>query len=148
MESDASTDVADEEEDVDFAACSGPYELESRTVNLFQSALLVRSDLMAVRESMTWPPSPAVYITEDAVDFTIPITLYNLLAWIIAGDKMHDTPIANDGRKVKVANEEEHRRILLIAQDILYCTRKGHLKPPKHVVLGMVVHHLTRSKEL
>ena len=100
---------------------------------------------MAVRDSTTWPPSVGVYISEDAIDFTIPITIYNLLAWIIAGDKMHDTPIANDGRKVKVANEEKHLRILSIAQYILYCTRKGHLKPPKHVALGMVVHHLTRS---
>ena len=37
---------------------------------------------------------------------------------------------------------------MFIAQDILYCSRGGLLKTPKHVLLPMAVHHLTRSAQL
>ena len=46
---------------------------------------------------------------------------------------------------MNVENVDTKRQILSIAQDVLYCSRGGLVKTPKHVLLSVAVHHLTRS---
>ena len=53
--------------------------------------------------------------------------------------------IPTNGEKVAVKSADDERRILSVAQDILFCTRLGHVKPLKHMTLPMAVYHLTRS---
>ena len=40
------------------------------------------------------------------------------------------------------------RRVLRLAQDLIYCASHGRAKLPKHVGLAMSVRHMTGSKQL
>ncbi|EDO34446.1 predicted protein [Nematostella vectensis] len=42
----------------------------------------------------------------------------------------------------------DERRVLAIAQDLVYFTTHARIKPPKHIGLAMSVRHLTGSKQL
>ena len=44
--------------------------------------------------------------------------------------------------------EEQHDKILSIAQDIVYISSGGRTLTPKHVGLASTVHHATRNKSL
>ena len=106
------------------------------TVALFHAATMIRTDLKATKD-----PMPVDVCSDNVI---VPASLYNLLSWIITGDE--DIPPKGETVTVKSAND--HRRILSIAQDILFCTRRGRVKPPKHVALPMAIYHLTRSTQL
>jgi len=113
---------------------------------LYHAALLVKTAIMQV-EDMTWPPSPE-HISSAAAEAAVPPCLFNLLAWIATGDASLtyeaavslDVP-ANVPKALKT-------RILSIAQDIIYITRKGRIRTPKHVSLAVSVHHKTGSMQL
>ena len=112
------------------------------STDVYHVALSIRQELMSVKESMSWPPN-----SEELADMDvsiIPDSLFNLVTWLVAGDVGGCTA---DGGRVPVDCHIK-RRVLSIAQDILYCSRGGLLKTPKHVLLPMAVHHLTRSAQL
>ena len=44
--------------------------------------------------------------------------------------------------------ETTHRRVLSIAQDIIYTAHNGPVKTPKHVLLPTAIHHMTRSVQV
>ena len=52
------------------------------------------------------------------------------------------------GQKVEPSTPAMHRVVLSIAQDIIYRTTSGRVKPPKHVCLPMAIRHLTGSTQL
>ena len=92
---------------------------------------------------MSWPAWP-----ED-VDHTkanVLASLYNLLAWILIGDSTAAVP--TEGKFVEMASDKDHRQILSISWDILYCSTTGLMKTPKHISLAMAVHHLTCSTQI
>ena len=111
------------------------------TVALFHAATMIRTDLKAIKDPMPWPPTPVDVCSDNVI---VPASLYNLLSWIITGDE----DIPPKGETVRVKSADDHRRILSITQDILFCTRRGRVKPPKHVALPMAIYHLTRSTQL
>lgn len=123
------------------AAPSVKNTADTDIVDLFHIATMIRTDLYAIKDYMPWPPAPADLCVDNVV---VPTSLYNLLSWIIVGDD----DIPTNGEKVPVKSADDQRRILSIAQDILFCTRRGRVKPPKHVALPMAVYHLTRSTQL
>ena len=95
---------------------------------------------------MLWPPKIDEYARDDELSI-VPDPLFNLLAWIIGDVESPETsPTITPGSvRVNVKNIDTKRQILSIAQDVLYCSRGGHVKTPKHVLLSVAVHHLTRS---
>ena len=76
----------------------------------------------------------------------IPSSLYNVLAWTIDSDSTKSVPC--DGGKVTIENETVKRQVLSVAQDVLYCARRGRVKTPKYVLLPLTVQHLTRSSQV
>ena len=42
----------------------------------------------------------------------------------------------------------DERHVLMLCQDIVHCATHARIKMPKHVALGVAVHHMTRSKQL
>ena len=97
-----------------------------------------------MRDTLPWPSAPGD-LTEEKV--RIPTDLFNMLAWLIAGDLDMG---AISGDRVEALPMREHRHVLSIAQDIIYCTTGGYVKTPKHVALElpMAVRHLTGSTQL
>ena len=76
----------------------------------------------------------------------MPAVLNNFLAWVLTGVN-DDTKITLE-EKVNVGNEEVHRHVMSIAQDIVHAGSHGRIRTPKHFILPMTVHHLTRSEQL
>ena len=70
--------------------------------------------------------------------------LYNFLAWVLTGVN-DDTKITLE-EKVNVGNEEVHRHVMSIAQDIVHAGSHGRIRTPKHFILPMTVHHFTRKR--
>ena len=115
--------------------------------DVFHCTAVIQSDVMAVKSTMSWPPDVYNDFTDEEVSM-IPSSLCNVLAWIIDGVDMGQPIPQVGGDRVSVHSADTKRKILAIAQDILYSTRRGHLKTPKHVLLPIAVHHLTRSAQV
>eukprot|EP00117_Sycon_ciliatum_P045715 scpid89636/ scgid32825/ len=78
----------------------------------------------------------------DAKD-CIPGMLFNFLVWLLS-DMYHDVPLQRGA--IDIGSRPFNRRVCSIAQDIMYCGTR--VVPPKHVILGIGVHHLFRSERL
>ena len=68
----------------------------------------------------------------------VPDDLYYFLCLLMFGknpDSVHAEPDLN-------------RRVLAVAQDIVYCASNSRCKTPKHVILAVSVKHLTGSKQV
>ncbi len=116
------------------SACSSSTPLQ----DVYHASLIVRKELLEVENAMSWPPAEDDFTDgfEDAG--IIPAVLFNLLVWIITGDR-GSGDIPHEGRRIKVDDAAIKRQVLSIAQDILYCARRGHVKTPKHVLLPLAV---------
>ena len=68
----------------------------------------------------------------------VPHMLYNFLSALMTGKLPEDVQL----------NPEQHRRVLAIAQDIIYTTTNSRCKTPKHVGLAMSIKHLTGSRQI
>ena len=73
--------------------------------------------------------------------------LYNFLRWLLEGPDGEDES-QNFGTKQRASNSTLDRRILFIAQDIIFSATDGLVKPPKHLALPLTVRHLTGSTQL
>jgi hypothetical protein len=76
-------------------------------------------------------------LNQETVRSIVPNRLYWLLRWIIGCD-VEDAS----------TNAADKRRILSIAQDIIYCSSNARVKTPKHIGLAISVHHSTGSKQI
>ena len=116
----------------------------NEAVDLYHAAVIIRQQLLAVENTLSWPPTPEECDDEEVT--LVPDSLFNILGGIVSGDGSIGA-IPSSGR-VSVADPSTRRRILSIAQDIFYCTRNERIKTPKHVLLPLAVHHLTRSARI
>ncbi len=112
----------------------------------YHTTQMLRQAIMQV-EDMEWPPLPE-HITTEAAQASIPTSLFNVLAWIVNAD----TSI-KDGNDISLhvpapVSQSAKTRILSIAQDIIFLTRNGRIRTPKHVSLAVSVHHKTGSMQL
>ena len=55
--------------------------------DMFHCAAIIRSDVMAVKRTMSWPPDVYNDFTDEEVSM-IPNLLFNVLPWIIDGVDM------------------------------------------------------------
>ena len=108
---------------------------------VFRCAQIIRGELLAVRNTMAWPPTP-----EDLVENNVDIRdlVYNLLAWVLYGDS-GDEAVSDEKLSLSDTNR---RHVMSIAQDMLHVVSNGRVKTPKHVVLPLTERHLTRSSQL
>ena len=128
------------------SSCSATEDIAS--VELFNSALYLRRQLLALKSSI--PPTPTA---EDLLNDSaaVPNVLYNFLAWVFCGDKANgpaESEITAAGEKVTVERDETHRHIMSVAQDVVHITTQGRVRTPKHFMLPLTVQHLTRSSQL
>ena len=108
----------------------------------FSTALDVKRKIDDVSTSaLPWPPT-ADDLTMDYAEEIIPPILFNLIAWMVGASQ---DPA--DEEFVKVTDVEK-RRILTIAQDIIYLASKGKKVMPKQISLAMAVRHLSGSAQL
>ena len=108
---------------------------------LFHSAQELKAAMSTVKTPIVWPPI-AKDMSLDRVNELVPTKLYNFLAW--------STGLSEDiNESVKNAiPEESHRRLLSVAQDLLYLRSRGRMLLPKHTSLAMAVRHMTGSAKL
>lgn len=106
---------------------------------IFHAAKAIRSLLVDVKPSMTWPPSPDDLDSGSAM---IPDLVYNMMAWILLPQSEFSKEIA-----VKLP-PDVHHLVVSLCQDLIHCVSHGRVKTPKHVVLPMTVKSLTGNVEL
>ena len=108
----------------------------------FHCALALRHVIQSVRSKpLPWPPK-AKDLSHDTAEKIVPEKLFNFIAWMVG---MSDEP--EEEKRLKLTAGES-RRVLNIAQDMIYLASKGRKPMPKHVSLGMAVRHLSRSAQL
>lgn len=112
-------------------------EINKHLREVFHSSKETRRQMLNMTQNLPWPPR-SEHITSQNVE--VPALLYNYLAWMISSTK----EIPENGR-VKVSSDE-NRKILNIAQDIIYATTNGSYKTPKIIGMSMAMRKLSVSK--
>ena len=108
-------------------------------LGLFNEALKLRASVRQIKTGVS--TNPAIYsryICIDKAVEVVPRDLYEFLCLRLTG--MHADDVDKDDRK--------HRRVLAIAQDIVFYISNARCKTPKHVGLAISVKHITGSKQI
>ncbi|XP_041466296.1 uncharacterized protein LOC121416845 [Lytechinus variegatus] len=108
--------------------------------SLYTAAGIIKNALEGVDLKTTWPPT-SDYLTIEQSKRLVPWQLFNFLAWMSGVNQEPKEDM------VDVSHDDE-RKILSLAQDIMYLKTKGRCVLPKHNALGMAVRHLTGSAKL
>lgn len=101
-------------------------------------------------------------ISEDAAKKIVPESLFMLLSLLIRGQSSLDEMLDSEEEIEDDENCEDDdsgpfggnrrnyfdKKILSIAQDIIYVASKGKKLTPKHIGLGLALHQKTRSRKL
>ena len=119
---------------------------DSSQSHLYGAACELHHVVHSVRNKLSTPPQASELSAEIAEDF-VPDILYNFLAAVIDA-KTLDNGLTLHSCKTLVSSDRVHRRILAIAQDIVFAASGGAVKPPKHVSLSLAVKTLTGSAKL
>ena len=88
-----------------------------------------------------WPPMSGDF-SIDKVKECIPVTLFNVLAWIVGASseaKLDDYVEVSDAF---------HLKMLSVLQDIIYLESNGKKQTPKSLCLGLTMRHLTGSSQV
>ena len=115
--------------------------LDTSKVTVYGAAAIIRQAILSMRSMVPFPATPSD-LAEHKVD--VPNVLYNFLTWLMVGDNGVEAPSL--AQKVTSNQHADHRRVLSIAQDVIFCTTKGQVKPPKHVALPVALKHITGSE--
>lgn len=108
----------------------------SETRRLQEAAMIMRHLVQtAMLESapMPWPPS-ANFLLSDTI--TPPQILQEFIAYVLTGKKLKD------------ASSRKARLVKSIAQDISVAASNGKWLMPKHLVLDMILRHLTGRADI
>lgn len=139
---------------------------ENTFLNTVHSALKIHGDLNAMSGHT------GLDVSEEAAKKIIPESLYMFLSLLIKGQSSLDEMLAGeheDDDEENGTDEEDEtddddddtfemfksdrknfydKKILSIAQDIIYAASKGKKLTPKHIGLGMALHQKTKSRKL
>ena len=109
----------------------------------YMSAKIVKSAVenSVSKFSTSWPPT-AENLNVDIAKSLVPHQLFNWIAWTTW---LNDDPQADTYATVGTTEE---KKILSIAQDIMYLHAKGRVSTPKHHALSMTIRHMTGSSEI
>jgi hypothetical protein len=109
---------------------------------LYNAALIVRNNLKAHDGiKIPWPPL-STDITIDNVKKSVPIMLFNFLAWCCG---CSSEAILEDLVNV---DEQSSSRLFSICQDIIFFVSNGKAFTTKHVAISMAIRQLTRNTQL
>ena len=85
-------------------------------------------------------------LTNTAAQQCIPDSLYLLVKWMLTDDV---NPLdIQENESPETTDEKQLQAILNLSQDIVFKLSKRQKNTPKHIGTGIVVHHMTRSKQL
>ena len=123
---------------------------EQAGTNLYQSLYHVAC---RIKSDINQTPGHDGYrnLNINAAEKCVPDSLYLLLKWILIGDSEgdFDNLASEDSAPTENATKEKaHLQILNIAQSIVYAASNGRKHTPKHIGAGILIHHVTRSKQL
>lgn len=110
-------------------------------LSLVHVALRFRGDL---KEK---PGHKGLDVDEEDAYGCIPESLYMFLEILFGGERLFEGDI-QDTYTLEEKDSERHRKVLSLAQDIVYGVSCGKKWTPKHVGLGSTMHQVTRSKDL
>lgn len=110
-------------------------------IELFNCAMQLRGSITSMANTFPSVPQPSD-ITRDNVN--VPTALYNFLSWLLMGPE--SSSISMSSRTATRPDIE--RRVLSLAQDIIFAVSHGRILTPKHVALPLTVRHLTRSEQV
>ena len=105
---------------------------------IYHCAKLLQVEVLHNKGIAAVPPSSSC-LQEDNID--IPESLFRFLYWLLT----KDDNLAISRATVKPTLR---RKLLAIAQDIIFVMSKGHIKTPKHVSLAMTMKNLTGSAQV
>ena len=88
-----------------------------------------------------WPPD-SNDLTFTKANLSIPIMLYNFLSWCLG---FTSDPVTDE--KVKI-NPTDEKKVVSIAQDLIYAESKGRKQTHKSLALGLAVRQITGSVRL
>ena len=122
--------------------CEGPHLgsdyhcLESRRI-MYLASQLLKGVIIDTPALSCWPPT--ANDIRDSAHQLIPPRLFNFLAWI--------TGLADvvDFDSFVETSDDVGRKLLSVAQDIVYISTKEGKTMPKHVTLGLTMRHMTGS---
>ena len=116
-----------------------------RTRLLHHTATLIRSDVSKCQGISSNPPC-VDNMSLEASRSAFPDSLYWLLRTIVANPETEGNP--GESSSQGCSNQADERRIIMLAQDIVFCASHSRAKMPKHLTLALAIHHLTGSKQL
>ena len=134
----AVTKLVEENQEVDEALTMPRYEPEQEDIfhSLIHVALSIRSDMIAASGHKGFSVSET-----DAIS-CVPDSLYMFLRILYGGQ----TVIEDDSEEAD--DDDVQRKVLSIAQDLIYGISGGKKWTPKHIGLASTLHQATRSKDL
>ena len=108
---------------------------------VYHAARILRNK--ALEHAATVPSaSTGTSLTPERGAECIPDLLFNFLAWFVSSDHHADIP----DRRLKIGDPALCQCISSLGQDIMFAATG--VVPTKHIVLGMALHHVYRSKLL
>lgn len=132
----------------DYLSCSySPEEKDDAEAEklkvLFEAAQILKEDIKKSKGICIRPLS-VDDITLERGRSVVPDSLYHFLQWFVSQQEYHES----DKPAATCKSQEDERRILMLGQDMVHTSTRTRLKTPKHVGLGITIHHLTGSKQL
>ena len=113
---------------------------------LYHASKILKKEMKSVT-SVDTAPIDSSDITAAKAESVVPDAVYMFLKWLMTTDlPAEDEPI--EDKKVPIDDEDMHRKICSVGQDLLYIEPRGELKTPKHTGLAIAVKYLTGSKQL
>jgi hypothetical protein len=141
-ESCSDTDEDNLEETHDFEFSRRLHEDSSELVQLYNAALILRHCIEDVPSFPDmWPPTARNISNKDA-EKIVPTLLYNFLAWLL---NKSEEPIDEEFVKIE---EHEEKKVLSIAQDMVYVWHNGKKQTPKSISLSMAVRQISGCSKI
>ena len=113
--------------------------------DIFRVASFVKQQILQVK-GITIKPLNVADVSLNTAQQLIPESLHLLLRLLMTDDISKPSQIVS--MSPGCTNAYEERKVLSIAQDVIYCAKKSRVKLPKHVSLAMSINHLTSCKVL
>ena len=133
-------DEEDNHQKIGQQQCS--FQVENNMHLLYSGAMFLQALVKGAPEfDAPWPPT-SYDINLESAKRMVPSPLYNFLAWVLG---FTADPAFDDYAKV---TEEEHAKLLSLAQDIIYVSHAGRKPTPKHLALSMTIRQMTGSSGL
>lgn len=111
---------------------------DSENIMDFREAMKLRSSIRQLKEIPIKDCIDSEDISTERIEQLVPEDLFTFLSFLTTGKMPSD--VRNDLTL--------NRRVLSIAQDIIYATTSARCRTPKHVGLAISVKHLTGSKQI